>query len=154
MLCITIHKTLNINTNVSYSKYFKVNFCVCAKSLNINRYFGNNGNVWAVQLQAHCGGIFCLTATLSHSLSFLFPFSSLLPSSQLRRAFWSILSHPAIMVEYYQILGVRRDASAEDIKKAWVDPILLNEWVIPQVTRPILWLLLNHGFVLLSKILL
>lgn len=40
-------------------------------------------------------------------------------------------SHPAIMVEYYQILGVRRDASADDIKKAWVDQILLssNKWL-------------------------
>lgn len=46
------------------------------------------------------------------------------------KAWWSLLSHPAIMVEYYQILGVRRDASADDIKKAWVDQILLssNKW--------------------------
>lgn len=34
---------------------------------------------------------------------------------------WNLLqirSPPAVMVEYYLILGVRRDASAEDIKKA------------------------------------
>ena len=31
-----------------------------------------------------------------------------------------ISNSPFTMVEYYQILGVRRESSAEDIKKAWV----------------------------------
>lgn len=45
------------------------------------------------------------------------------PSSlfQVHQAFWSFSSHPLIMVEYYQVLGVQKDASADDIKKAWVE---------------------------------
>lgn len=54
-----------------------------ANSLNINKYFDNNGSVWAVQLLAHCGDIFCLTTTL-------FPLFSLL--LQLRKVFWRIRS--------------------------------------------------------------
>lgn len=112
VLCNTIQNTLIINIMVSCSKSFKLNLCAYMQI---------------------CKRPWILVSVLTR-MALFGPCSSQL-AALFSEAPGSLLSHPAIMVEYYQILGVRKDASAEDIKKAWVDQILLWLFLFSQQTQ-------------------
>ena len=76
--------------------------------------------IWVLDLT--CKAIFksWFNGLYSQNTNYAWLITFLFLSFQVDQPLWHLSNSPFTMVEYYQILGVRRESSAEDIKKAWV----------------------------------